>query len=341
MKAAAVFLTIVLLPELAQAQEAPPIDLLLQEFPAAALRPLGDATQAALYSLDDAYKSSASESFHGRPVLGKIDLKGDEAMKATGAFQDAAVGSHVGGMTLCFEPHHGLRITVGGHSYDYLLCYTCSGLEVFEDNKPIAYGGARGAPDVLNALLMSHHIPISPNATTEYVENKHKEEAEQEEQWSKDLQKWTDAMPASLHSFWPELQNSDVRIEPTVLKSLRDALAREFPDTNTSIRALFSWNGSGVGPWSGFPAYEETAELVLLDFSTADLVAAARGSDLTDRQTEGAARLFGGWAFRRNRPGDLNLLPATLKEALLEHVRRTAGADQDKLSRAESAFAAN
>jgi len=331
MRASAVLLGCVLLRALAHAQES---------FPSAAISPLSDAAQATLYSLGEPYGDRASrESFHGRPVLGKIVLDGDEARIATGAFRDAAADSRAD-LSLCFDPHHGLRITAGGHVYDYLLCYTCRGLEAFEDDKSIAVVVNRvGSPETLNALLTSHQIAISPHATNEYVESKRKEELELEQQIAVEEKKWTDAMPDSLRPLWPEMRGGP-SFDPAILALCRDALGKEFPDTETRILALFSWNGSGTRSWTEFLAYEERAEVLLLDFSTAELVAAAARPSLTERQKEGAARLFCSWGFSQ-RAGDLELLPATLKQTLLEHVRKTAGADREKLARAEEVFSAN
>jgi hypothetical protein len=75
---------------------------------------------------------------------------------------------------------------------------------------------------------------------------------------------------------------------------------------------------------------------MLLDYPTADLLTAVEGRDLSVSETEGAARLFGGWTFSRRRNNDLRLLPAELKARLLKH--SLASADEDKLGRARNAF---
>ncbi len=69
--------------------------------------------------------------------------------------------------------------------------------------------------------------------------------------------------PSSLRPLWPKLMEdqhwwsdppSAVRASASVLTP---ALAKEFSDVPQRIRALFAWFGSGAGPWSGFPAYED------------------------------------------------------------------------------------
>src|SRR5262245_55003523 len=67
---------------------------------------------------------------------------------------------------------------------------------------------------------------------------------------------------------------------------------------------LFGWFGSGQGPWSGFPMYEQVAEQLLLDFPTDALVEALTQHQITPTQLEGAARYFAGWGFRKHKPGE-------------------------------------
>jgi hypothetical protein len=108
------------------------------------------------------------------------------------------------------------------------------------------------------------------------------------------------------------------------------------PEERDRILSLLEWFGCGAGPWSGHPAYEVAAEELLLDYSTTRLVAALESIALTPAQKEGAARLFAGWHFAKQRPADLNCLPDSLKQMLWDHTKNTQ--DGDKLSRATQAF---
>ena len=121
------------------------------------------------------------------------------------------------------------------------------------------------------------------------------------------------------------------------LGPLDEALKREIPEKNARILSLLAWYGSGAGPWSGFPTYEEVAEKMLLKYSTPDLLQAVESTPLSEPQIEGAARLFAGGGFRDTRPADNALVPAQLKRLLLDHSLKST--DQDKLQRARNAFA--
>ena len=136
-----------------------------KSLPANAFRALANATNVTLYSLepDAAYtNTNDSKGFHGYPILGKTELVNADAKKATSAFHDAIfVGKHI--PNLCgFYPHHALRLTADGHTYDYMLCYTCGNMQVDEDGKPIAFlDTTAGSPEILNALLTAAHVPLS------------------------------------------------------------------------------------------------------------------------------------------------------------------------------------
>jgi hypothetical protein len=144
--------------------------------------------------------------------------------------------------------------------------------------------------------------------------------------------KWLDAMPPALKPFWPAMQSPFLRN----LKPIQRALSQSIESKHDRILALFTWFGSGTGKWSGVPVYEMIPEKLLLDFETSELLDAIKGKELTPAQTEGVARLFGGFSFSVERPNDRSLLPTKLKARLLKHSLATG--DEDKQGRARKAF---
>lgn len=160
----------------------------------------------------------------------------------------------------------------------------------------------------------------------------YEEALQRDKEWKANEQKWIEAMPVALRSHWPAAKRS---FGPD-LTPLKEALAEQVPEKNERILALFAWYGSGEGPWSGYPAYESIAERMLLDYSTAELLAAIEGQELTISQTEGAARLLAGWPFSQLRPADTGLLSRELKARLLKH--SLASADNTKHGLAQRAF---
>jgi hypothetical protein len=144
-------------------------------------------------------------------------------------------------------------------------------------------------------------------------------------------ERWQFAMPRSLRPFF-----DDMRGGAPPHAEWRIAIAAEFPDTDVRARVLLEWYGSGLGPWSGFPAYEGVAENLLLELPLGVLVRAFAREPRSKQVVEGMARLFGGWPFGKRRPKDLAQLPADIKRHLLEHGLRSD--DDDKKQRARHAF---
>jgi hypothetical protein len=136
------------------------------------------------------------------------------------------------------------------------------------------------------------------------------------------------------------------------------SLTRQFPDAGQEVRALFAWFGSGVGPWSGFPVYENVPAYLLLRHTPRELISALEATPLTDPEMEGAARLFSVYAYPtpvltpahffsgptygppvRTSTEDRRLigaLPANLKRSFMARVLTTG--DPDNIARAREAF---
>jgi hypothetical protein len=169
--------------------------------------------------------------------------------------------------------------------------------------------------------------------------------------------RWVESMPAYLRALpeemWPHITSSHDL--PAVLAAAAEAC----PNTRERILKLFEWYGNGVGPWTGYPDWEQFPERVLLTFSLADLVDAAASASPTEARLEGAARFFAGTAFQTHgkeraapeplsiwysefdlfqptRSGEPAGVPETLMRRLWAHCEKSD--DPDKRQRGESAF---
>jgi hypothetical protein len=156
------------------------------------------------------------------------------------------------------------------------------------------------------------------------------------------LARWRAAVPPSLERFWEVFVDgerfwapSEVAGDETVPLA-EHALRRGTPDEGHAIRAVLRWYGSGEGPWSGFPSYEESARVLLWRFSTDAIVRAIDGHPLSDEELSGAARYFGDGAFRQQRRRDAALIPVTLRDRLLAHVE--ASGNEDNFARLQGTF---
>lgn len=146
------------------------------------------------------------------------------------------------------------------------------------------------------------------------------------------IKRWNHTMPVSLRPFW----NFEDRRDSPILKEMQIALQKEIGDEQKQILALLEWYGSGAGPWVGYPSYESVAEDLLLGYRTSLIIVTIRKAKLTEAQTEGAARLFASGHFAQRNPQDLQMIPADLKQRLLEHCQKSG--DIDKKDKAETAF---
>lgn len=291
---------------------------------------------AELYSLEPwEVPDKKTAKFHGYEILGRSGLSPDQEFTAVAAF-DAAITGFDGAIAACFDPRHAIQIRTNGHTYDFLLCYSCQQLDVYRDGKSLAAVGATGSPNVLNELLTSLHIPLSHS-----LEDMEASKQEEQKKSDEGMKRWLPVMPASIRRVWDVDQQFRMGICPSrkPLGDLKEALQAEIPDRDARIRRLLVLYGSGTGPWSGFPEYECISEVLLQDYPTEHIVAVAQAPDASDAMLEGAARYLGGWDLAHRHPQDLRLIPAQLKKRLLEHTLRTGDPeDADRRERAMHAF---
>jgi len=178
------------------------------------------------------------------------------------------------------------------------------------------------------------------------------EQAKDKEQTAR----WLAAMPECLRPLWkaPDgfntfTPNADQAAGREAATSMEQAdsdkspaaqamalMEKNYPDRTALITGLLSWVGSGAGPWSGYPSYEQMAEDILLRVPTKDIVAALEANAPTDPVIEGAARYFASWDFSQAKPGEIRLLPDDLKKTLLDHSLKST--DDDRREQARKAF---
>lgn len=243
-------------------------------------------------------------------------------------------GSYAPWFSACmFSPGVAIRFHRGAKAIDVFVCFHCREVAFQQVGSRRALFKLSFDP-VQERLFELVREARPDDLRLEEVRKAWDDEAERARHYAEAEKRWRAAMPSSLGPHWSSMGSMPL---PDV-GPMRTTLAREMPEPGPRILALLEWYGTGAGPWSGFPAYEEIAENLLLTHSTSELLAAIEGRDLTPGQIEGVARLFAGWTFREQRPGDLSRLPADLRIRLLRHSLESE--DEDKRKRAQSAFGA-
>ena len=124
-------------------------------------------------------------------------------------------------------------------------------------------------------------------------------------------------------------------MDPEYFAEVAGTFDHAYPNAREQARVLYAWLGRGSDRWSGFPAYEQVAECLLLRLPVEDLILGFYESD--PRETmEGAARFFAGWAFNAYRGEELARVPGGLRQRLRDHAIRSG--DADRLARVRAAF---
>lgn len=304
--------------------------------PAEALRALHSHDRVVLYSLEPwSDPDDPGSRLQGFEILGQATLTSSQAASATAAFE-SAIAKPDGIVASCFDPRHALRILTGGHTYDFLLCYSCRQLQVYRDDKWFGEANAVGSPKSLNELLTTLNLPLS-HSLEDLQASQQRERLRVEE----GMRRWVPALPLSIRRLWDTDSQFQMGLVPSgqQLSDLKVALTAEIPSADERIQRLLILYGSGEGPWSGYPGNEDIAGVLLQDFPTEEIVAVVQSSTSNDTLLEGAARYLSGRFLERRHPGDLEKVPDVLKRRLLDHTMTTGDpTDDDRRSRAEDAF---
>ncbi|MEO9591382.1 hypothetical protein [Rhodopirellula bahusiensis] len=99
------------------------------------MTPLRDATSFELYSLDpmERTKFDASAGFHGWKILGTIQVDDATTRRKLADALSSGIAENEGVVNMCFDPRHGIRVTVDGRQYDYVICFDCYSARWYTD----------------------------------------------------------------------------------------------------------------------------------------------------------------------------------------------------------------
>jgi hypothetical protein len=117
-----------------------------------------------------------------------------------------------------------------------------------------------------------------------------------------------------------------------LLDDCRSRLLAAYPNIQERTLALLDWNGRGTGRCSGFPVHEEIPGRLLSEIPIQDIVDALQCGRATGAHLAGAVRHLVGWKSRPKQKADLERLPESLRQALLDQAEQSG--DEDKRGRA-------
>jgi hypothetical protein len=126
-----------------------------QKLPAAARTALEKADAIEVLSLDPRGGDDSKAAFHDYKVLARATVKEADARKAVVDAVNKGVAESDGSIAKCFEPRHGLHVVYDGKTYDFVICYQCTQIEVYADkaDEPETVGTSAASRPALDAAL--------------------------------------------------------------------------------------------------------------------------------------------------------------------------------------------
>ncbi|HXU06592.1 MAG TPA: hypothetical protein VN903_36805 [Polyangia bacterium] len=167
------------------------------------------------------------------------------------------------------------------------------------------------------------------------MRDQHERARHERERGDKQFAAWWAAAPQGVPPF-RELCDEFGVMSATARTAVPAAIQARYPSTDAAVRVLLHWHGSGAGPWSGYPSYEEVPETLLRDYPLETVIRVLETSPLSPTETEGGARLLAGWGFWKNRARERSRVGAELRERL--RARVVAAGNEDNLSRFDRAW---
>jgi hypothetical protein len=123
---------------------------------------LDGADTLELFSLRPKRAPEGKPGFNRYEIVGSTLLKDDSIRKqVTLAIQQAAVDPDGMAKGCEFIPHHGLRATKDGKATDFLICFTCEEVKVYEEGKlVILFWIEKDAEPLLDATLEAAGVAV-------------------------------------------------------------------------------------------------------------------------------------------------------------------------------------
>ena len=106
---------------------------------------------------------SELDQFHSYPVLGSTVIDSAEERQRLMAALLGGIESYQGPPADCFNPRHGMRLIYPDHQVDYVICFECYQVRVFDG--PDQYTELTGdAPRIMfNDILNRSKVPLAPS----------------------------------------------------------------------------------------------------------------------------------------------------------------------------------
>ncbi len=135
--------------------------------PADPMVPLRNATSFELYSLDPMERTGFDENagFHGWEILGSTQVDDVATLAILTDALSSGIDENDGMVAACFDPRHGIRLTVDGRRYDYVICFHCYSARWYTDGDQNRGFLTTGSPQPeFDRVLSDASIELAPPA---------------------------------------------------------------------------------------------------------------------------------------------------------------------------------
>ena len=113
-----------------------------------------------LYSIDSFRMPDVKTTFHEYPIVGQVEIQDSKIRSKLIAYlYDGMAGFALA--AACFNPHHAIRAIKGNKTIDLVICFTCSGVDIYYGKLE---GHANVAPEprrFYDSVLTDAGVPLS------------------------------------------------------------------------------------------------------------------------------------------------------------------------------------
>jgi hypothetical protein len=120
-----------------------------------------------LYSIDGRLlppgkETKTDEKFRGYPVLGKVEITDRAKQRELTNALETGIAKNDGGEANCFSPRHAIRVTTDGRTVDYVICFECLQVYVYDNESKSKKLITRDPQSIFDKQLQDAGITLAP-----------------------------------------------------------------------------------------------------------------------------------------------------------------------------------
>ncbi len=97
------------------------------------------------------------------PKLGSVRPSTPEQRETIIRAIERSVRESSSGASACFEPRHAIRVKHKGTTYDFMICFKCRAIWIYDGDEQLETIGISGAAEpTLDEILQSASVPLAP-----------------------------------------------------------------------------------------------------------------------------------------------------------------------------------